>query len=64
MKAEKLREFTIDELQQKYRDSKEELFNLRFQASTGQLKNNMRIQEVKRDIARIKTILHMKENDK
>jgi large subunit ribosomal protein L29 len=56
MKARELRELSIDELHQKEKDLKEELFNLRFQRATGQLENLMRVGQVKRDIARVKTI--------
>ncbi len=51
-----LRELQDEELQTRYRESKEELFNLRFQMATGQLDNNRRVRDVKRDIARILTI--------
>lgn len=57
MKMLELRELTQDELQQKLLDLKEELFNLRFQQSTNRLENPMRIGGVKKDIARIKTLL-------
>jgi len=57
MKALKLRELSPEELEGKLVDLKSELFNLRFQASTGQLRNPMRIREVRKDIARILTIL-------
>jgi large subunit ribosomal protein L29 len=57
MKARELQELSIDELQQKEKDLKEELFNLRFQRGTGQLDNLMRLTHVKRDIARVKTVL-------
>jgi large subunit ribosomal protein L29 len=64
MRARELRELSIDELSQKERDLKEELFNLRFQRATGQLENLMRLTQVKRDIARIKTVLReRKEKD-
>ncbi|OGP93687.1 MAG: 50S ribosomal protein L29 [Deltaproteobacteria bacterium RBG_16_54_18] len=56
MKARELREMSTDELRQKEKDLKEELFNLRFQRATGQLENLMRVGQVKRDIARVKTI--------
>jgi len=56
MKAQELRDMNIDELRQKEKDLKEELFNLRFQRATGQLENIMRVGQVKRDIARVKTI--------
>jgi large subunit ribosomal protein L29 len=60
MRARELRELSIDELSHKERDLKEELFNLRFQRATGQLENLMRLTQVKRDIARVKTVLQEK----
>ncbi len=51
-----LRSMSADELNQKIASLKEELFNLRFQLATGQLENPSRIREVKKTIARIKTI--------
>jgi large subunit ribosomal protein L29 len=56
VKAEKYRDLTDDELVQKLKDTKEELFNLRFQLATGQLSNPMKIKDAKRDIARIQTV--------
>ena len=56
MKASEIRELSESEQNQKIASLKEELFNLRFQHATGQLENPMRIQEVKKSIARIKTI--------
>lgn len=61
VKAREIRELSSEELQQKLADWKQELFNLRFQAATGQLDNPMRIREVKRSIARAKTILRERE---
>ncbi|MFZ7104418.1 MAG: 50S ribosomal protein L29 [Peptococcaceae bacterium] len=61
MKANKLRDLTVDELLHKVDNLKEELFNLRFQMATGQLENPLRINEVKKDIARAKTILRERE---
>lgn len=61
MKASKVRELTMEELEQKLAELKGELFNLRFQHATNQLENPMRIKEVKKTIARIKTILREKE---
>ena len=52
---------TPDDLAQKLNDAYEELFNLRFQFSTGQLENFNRLTEVKRDIARLKTIMRERE---
>ena len=61
MRAKELRELGEEELIQKEKDMVEELFNLRFQHATGQLENSMRIPEVKKEIARIKTILREKK---
>jgi len=61
MKAEKLREMTGEELELKLKDLKEELFNLRFQNATAQLENPLRIRKVRRDIARVKTVLREKQ---
>ncbi len=58
MKAEELRGQTVDQLNDKLLDLKKEQFNLRFQKATGQLENTARIKNVRRDIARIKTMLH------
>ncbi len=63
MRAGELRELSFDELSQKERDLKEELFNLRFQRATGQLENLMRLTQVKRDIARVKTVLREKTGE-
>ena len=56
MKAKEIRELNAEELNQKLASLKEELFNLRFQHATGQLENPTRIKDVKKSIARIKTI--------
>lgn len=58
MKPEELRGKTADELNDLLLDSKKELFNLRFQRASGQLENTARIGEVRRDIARVKTMLN------
>lgn len=57
MKASELRNLTKEELQKKLKEARQELFNLRFQLATGQLKNYKRIKQVKKDIARILTVL-------
>lgn len=62
MRAKELRELTKEELIKKRKDLKEELFNLRFQLSIGQLENTARIKLVKKDIARIETVLREREN--
>jgi large subunit ribosomal protein L29 len=61
MKAKDMRDMTRVELSEKLTELKSELFNLRFQHATNQLENPIRIAEVKRDIARTKTILREME---
>ncbi len=61
MKTKELRDLTNNELETRLGDLKEELFNLRFQHATGQLDNPMRIREVKKTYARIKTIITERE---
>ena len=61
MKANDFRNMTTAEVEQKVTSFKEELFNLRFQIATGQLDNPMRIREVRKNIARAKTILRERE---
>ena len=61
MKMEKIRELTMNELEAELKKTKNELFNLRFQHVTGQLENPMRMKDVKRDIARIKTVIRENE---
>jgi large subunit ribosomal protein L29 len=61
VKANRFRELSDEELQERVAEYKSELFNLRFQLATGQLENPMRIKEVKKDIARIKTIIRQRE---
>jgi large subunit ribosomal protein L29 len=58
MKAEELRGKTPDELNTQLLELKKEAFNLRFQRASGQLENTARVRQVRRDIARIKTILN------
>lgn len=57
MKARELRTLTREELEQRLREAREELFNLKFQHKTGQLGNPLRIREVRKDIARLITVL-------
>ena len=59
--AKKMRDLTDEELVKKVSDYKEELFNLRFQMATGQLDNPMRIRDVKKNIARCKTVQRQRE---
>jgi len=56
-----LRELTDQELVKKMNDAKDELFRLRFQLATGQLDNAMRIKDVRRNIARVKTVIRERE---
>jgi large subunit ribosomal protein L29 len=59
--AAELRDLSPDDLATKLAEAKEELFNLRFQAATGQLENHGRLRTVRRDIARIYTVLRERE---
>jgi large subunit ribosomal protein L29 len=59
--AAELRELASEQLAVKLREAKEELFNLRVQSATGQLDNNRRLQVVRREIARIYTIMRERE---
>ncbi len=61
MKVKEIRNMSEAELEQKLVDLKDELFNLRFRSVTGQLDNPMRIKEVRKSIARIKTVLRERE---
>ena len=61
MRANELRELSNEELQDRLVELKGELFNLRFQSATGQLDNPMRIKAVRKDIARVHTILRERE---
>lgn len=57
MKASDLREKSVKELREELANLKKEQFNLRFQAASGQLENTARVREIRRDVARINTIL-------
>lgn len=61
MKVKEIREMSAADLEQKLVSLKDELFNLRFRSVTGQLENPMRIGEVRRSIARVKTVLRERE---
>jgi large subunit ribosomal protein L29 len=60
-KAAELRHLDNDSLEEKLREAKEELFNLRFQAATGQLESHGRLKQVRREIARVYTVLRERE---
>ena len=62
MLAKEIREKTNEELNAEINTLKDELFNLRFQQATGQLENTARLKTVKKDIARIKTVLTERAN--
>jgi large subunit ribosomal protein L29 len=64
MDLNKIREMSDAELSEELEKNKKELFNLRFQHVTGQLENPVKMREVRRDIARIKTIMREKEIEK
>ncbi len=61
MRPSELREMTVEELKAKEKELRKELFNLRFQKATGEIQNPMRIKAVRKDIARILTIITEKE---
>jgi len=61
VKAKDIRKLSANELEAKLGELKEELFNLRFQLATGQLDNPMRIRAVRKEIARVKTIMRERE---
>jgi large subunit ribosomal protein L29 len=60
MKIDEVRRMTADQLSDQLLSLKKEQFNLRFQAATGQLEKTHRVEEVRRDIARVKTVLRAK----
>lgn len=63
MKAVELRKFSTPDLEKKIVDLKKELFNLRFQLAVGQLENTARIKQVRKMIARMKTIITLREKE-
>ncbi len=62
MKAAEIRPKTEDQLKEQLRDLKKEAFNLRFQTVSGQLENTARVRQVRRDIARVKTVLRERQS--
>jgi len=64
MKAAELRETTVEELRKKEQDLRKELFNLRFQQATGEIENPMRIRAIKKNIAKILTVITEKNKPK
>jgi len=63
LRPSELRTMTIEELKQKEQELRKELFNLRFQKATGEIQNPMRIKAVRKDIARILTIITEKQKE-
>ena len=63
MKANESKDMTVDELNSKLAELKQELFNLRFQHAVNQLENPKRLQAVKKDIARVKTFIRKQESN-
>ena len=61
MKASDIREMSLEEMDAQLRTLKEELFNLRFQLAANQLENTARLKAVKKDIARVKTVIRERE---
>jgi large subunit ribosomal protein L29 len=61
IKAKEIRDLSVDEVEQRLVETREELFNLRFQNATGQLDNYKRLGELRRDVARLKTVLRERE---
>ena len=64
MKSDQLRDLSDEELALRIRDTRKELFNLRFQHATGQLDNPHKLSAVRRDIARLLTVQHERESDR
>lgn len=62
MNAQELREKTPDQLREQLETLKKEAFNLRFQQATGQLENTARVRKVRRDVARVQTVLNQKSS--
>jgi large subunit ribosomal protein L29 len=63
VKASELRDMSVEELRGKETDLRKELFNLRFQQATGEIENPLRIRTVRKDIARVLTVLNEKETE-
>lgn len=60
MKANEIKDLSVEELQSKATELEQELFNLRFQLHTGHLENSARLSEIRKDVARVKTVLNQK----
>ena len=62
MKVSEIKDLSVDELQAKTAELQQELFNLKFQLHTGHLENTARVSQVRKDVARVKTVLSSKLN--
>jgi len=62
MKASEIKDLSVEELQAKAAELQQEMFNLRFQLHTGHLENTARISQLRKDVARVKTVLSSKQN--
>ncbi len=62
MKASEIKDLSVEELQAKVAELQQEMFNLRFQLHTGHLENSARVSQVRKDVARVKTVLSSKLN--
>ena len=62
MKSTEIRDMSLEEMKQKAADVEQELFNLRFQHGTGQLENTAKLKQIKRDVARLKTLIRQTES--
>jgi len=62
MKVDEIKDLSVEELQTKTQELQQELFNLKFQLHTGHLENTSRVSQVRKDVARVKTVLSSKLN--
>ena len=60
MKANEIRDLSVEELQSKSAELEQEMFNLRFQLHTGHLENSSKLSQIRKDVARVKTVLNQK----
>jgi large subunit ribosomal protein L29 len=60
MKANEIKDLSVEELQSKAAELEQELFNLRFQLHTGHLENSAKLSQIRKDVARVKTVLNQK----
>jgi large subunit ribosomal protein L29 len=63
MKASQIRDLSVDEIRRQLDDAREKYFKARFQLATGQLKNTAHLRQVRREIARLATVLHEREKE-